>query len=95
MNYTDEETPYTRIIEWKHFRPEERHARTVITREYPQSEGEPFYPVNDDANQERYAKYRGLVPPWMVVGGRLGAYKYLNMDGAVALAMRDVKRELS
>lgn len=95
MNYTDEETPYTRIIEWKHFRPEERHANTVITREYPMADGEPYYPINDEANHQVYKQYRALVPDWMVVGGRLGSYKYINMDAAIGMAMKDVRRELS
>jgi UDP-galactopyranose mutase len=94
MNYTDEETPYTRIIEWKHFRPEERHANTVITREYPEALGEPYYPVGDEANRGLHKKYADLVPSWMVVGGRLGSYQYLNMDQACAMAMKDVRREL-
>lgn len=94
INYTDEQIPYTRIIEWKHFRPEERHDRTVITREFPASEGEPYYPVNDEANTKRHYQYRDLIPDWMIVGGRLGAYRYYNMDQVIGMAMSDVRKEL-
>jgi UDP-galactopyranose mutase len=95
INYTDERIPYTRIIEWKHFWPDEKHLRTVVTREYPAMGGEPFYPVEDEVNRQRYQQYRELVPDWMVVGGRLGSYQYLNMDQAIGMAMKDAKRELS
>lgn len=94
INFTDERIPYTRIIEWKHFWPDEKHVRTVITREYPTVEGEPYYPVPDQIQRQRHQKYMELVPGWMVVGGRLGSYQYLNMDQAIAQAMKDVRREL-
>lgn len=94
VNYTQVEVPYTRIIEWKHFRPEESHAQTVITREFPRTTGEPYYPINDEKNNLAYRQYKSLVPDWMIVGGRLGSYQYLNMDQAIAQAMKDARRDL-
>lgn len=94
INYTDERIPYTRIIEWKHFRPDTHCERTVITREYPSSDGDPYYPIADTHNRELHRKYQSLVPDWMIVGGRLGAYQYLNMDQAIGMAMKDVRNEL-
>jgi UDP-galactopyranose mutase len=95
INYTDEQIPYTRIIEWKHFRPDERHDKTIITREFPSDEGQPYYPIADSRNRRIYNDYLGLVPDWMLVGGRLGSYQYLNMDQAIGMAMKDAKRELT
>lgn len=94
VNYTDPETPFTRIIEWKHFRPEEQHRDTIVTWEYPADNGEPYYPVNTIHNNEIYKLYRALVPDWMVVGGRLGSFQYYNMDQVIAQALKDVRAEL-
>lgn len=95
INYTDAAVPYTRIIDWAAFRPEQYQgsAQTPHTREYPASEGEPYYPINNDANHALYQQYRALVPDWMIVGGRLGSYQYLNMDQAIGMAMKDFRRE--
>jgi UDP-galactopyranose mutase len=97
VNYTEQDVPYTRIIEWKHFRPEQsrRTTTTHITREYPASTGDPYYPVTDVKNNVLYKKYQALVPDWMLVGGRLGSFQYLNMDQAIGMALKDAKRELS
>ncbi|WP_462316291.1 UDP-galactopyranose mutase [Methanobrevibacter sp.] len=94
INYTDSETPYTRIIEHKHFEAS-ASERTVITREYPKAwkKGEEaYYPINDDKNAELYAKYRKLAEREgnVIFGGRLGTYQYLDMwqviDEALKLA---------
>ena len=96
VNYTDRETPYTRIIEHKHFEFGTQE-KTVITREYPVSwsEGmEPHYTVNDDRNQALYAQYAQLAEKErsenhvnVIFGGRLGEYKYYDMDKVIEAAM--------
>ncbi len=94
INYTDSETPYTRIIEHKHFEANVSE-RTVITKEYPKAwkKGEEaYYPINDERNAELYAKYRKLAEREgnVIFGGRLGTYQYLDMwqviDEALKLA---------
>ena len=91
VNYTDRETPYTRIIEHKHFEYGTQ-PKTVITKEYPVTwtEGmEPYYPVNNETNQELYRKYAELAKAEssVVFGGRLGEYKYYDMDKVIESAM--------
>lgn len=91
MNYTDRETPYTRIIEHKHF-TFGNQPKTVISREYPSewAEGmEPYYPVNDAQNQALYQQYAALAQeePRVIFGGRLGEYKYYDMDKVIEAAM--------
>ena len=96
VNYTDSETPFTRILEHKHF--EFGTAKgTVITREYPleRKDGdEPYYPVNDGKNNGLYQKYRELAKEDGNVefGGRLGNYKYYDMDDTIAACKEDYKR---
>lgn len=97
VNYTDRETPYTRVIEHKHF-DFGRQPHTVITREYPagwQPGREPYYPVNDSANQALFARYADLArrEPRVIFGGRLAEYKYYNMDQVIASALEAVSRE--
>ena len=97
MNFTDRETPYTRIIEHKHFEvfgdAVYDNPKTVITREYPMeynpSKGEPYYPVNDERNTKLYARYRELAEQErdVIFGGRLAEYKYYDMDQVIASAM--------
>ena len=92
MNYTDAETPFTRIIEHKHFE-NAATPHTVITREYPLPwrEGlEPYYPVNDEKNSALYAKYAALAAAEknVVFGGRLARYAYLDMDSVAEAALR-------
>lgn len=92
VNYTDRETPYTRIIEHKHFEFGTQ-PKSVITREYPVtwSEGmEPYYPVNDEKNQELFQKYASLADceKNVIFGGRLGEYKYYDMDKVIESAMK-------
>lgn len=92
MNFTDRETPYTRIIEHKHFefgtQPD-----TVITREYPENWKagmEPYYPVNDEKNQALYRRYQELAEKedHVIFGGRLAEYKYYDMDKVIESAMK-------
>jgi len=99
VNYTDAETPYTRIIEHKHF--EFGHQeKTVITKEYPKtwSKGdEPYYPVNDKKNNEIFNKYLELArkTPNVLFGGRLGMYKYYDMHQVIGAALAAVKKEFN
>jgi len=90
VNYTDRETPYTRIIEHKHFNFGTQE-KTVITREYPAEweEGmEPYYPVNNEKNGALYAEYEKLAEQeGILFGGRLAQYKYYDMDDTVAAAL--------
>ena len=90
VNYTDRETPYTRIIEHKHFEFGTQ-PKTVITREYPadwQEGMEPYYPVNDQRNQELYEKYAALAKKEknVIFGGRLAEYQYYDMDKVIESA---------
>lgn len=83
VNYTDAETPYTRVIEHKHFEFGDQ-PKTVISREYSaewKPGDEPYYPVNDEANNTLYARYKAMADaePHVVFGGRLGEYKYLSL----------------
>lgn len=98
VNYTDRETPYTRIIEHKHFEFGTQ-PKTVITREYPmdwQPGAEPYYTVNDEHNNALYQRYAALAEqePNVMFGGRLGEYKYYDMDKVIASALGFVAREL-
>lgn len=97
VNYTDRETPYTRIIEHKHFEFG-KQPDTVITREYPtewKPGEEPYYPVNDEKNNTLFAAYRELAEtqPQVLFGGRLGAYQYYDMDKVIAAALQMVEDE--
>ena len=92
MNYTDRETPFTRIIEHKHFEFGTQE-KTVISKEYSMDweEGmEPYYPVNNEKNQELYRRYAELASKETktIFGGRLGEYKYYDMDKVIESALR-------
>ena len=98
VNYTDAETPYTRIIEHKHFEFGTQ-PKTVISREYSaewKPGDEPYYPVNDQKNGELYARYKALADreEKTVFGGRLGEYKYYDMDKVVEAALDKAAQEL-
>ena len=98
VNYTDAETPYTRIIEHKHF-VFGTQPKTVISKEYSQEwtpGEEPYYPINDDANTALYQKYKALADkePKVVFGGRLGQYKYYDMDAVILAALDAAESEL-
>ena len=91
VNYTDAETPYTRIIEHKHFEFGNQ-PKTVISKEYSQEWQpgiEPYYPVNDDRNGELYEKYKALAEKEVktIFGGRLAEYRYYDMDAVIASAL--------
>lgn len=99
VNYTEYEVPYTRIIEHKHFEYNVESPKTIITREYPDSwnkEKEPYYPINNDKNNSLYEKYLELSKEEknVIFGGRLGAYKYYDMDKVIEQALDLVKKEL-
>ncbi|MYW97114.1 UDP-galactopyranose mutase [Amycolatopsis rubida] len=103
VNYNDEEVPYTRIIEFRHFHPERDYPKdkTVIFREYSRfakEDDEPYYPINTAENREKLESYRELAKTEareknVLFGGRLGTYKYLDMHMAIgsALSMFDNK----
>ena len=97
VNYTEREVPYTRIIEHKHFEFGTQPT-TVITREYPSewTEGsEPYYPINNERNDSLYAKYKELADKEknVIFGGRLGQYKYYDMDKVIVAALDAVEGE--
>ena len=99
VNYCDTETPYTRIIEHKHFAGQQS-KKTVITREYPEDwrpGKEPYYPVNDERSMELYRKYLELAKdyPNIIFGGRLGEYRYYDMDDVIAAALEKAKEILA
>lgn len=99
VNYTSHNEPFTRIIEHKHFEPENQNYSkpiTVISREYSTEwkEGmEPFYPVNDEKNGQLYLKYKALADceKKVIFGGRLAEYKYYDMDDVIEKVMKDAK----
>lgn len=103
INDTNAETPYTRIIEHKHFAFDQQEVMdtpcTWITREYPmkwEQGGEPYYTVNDEKNSVLYSRYRRLAEedPQVIFGGRLGLYRYLDMDDTVRAALDTARKEL-
>lgn len=100
INYTDAETPYTRIIEHKHFEfGKGDKDKTVITREYPADwhrGDEPYYPINNQRNNELYKQYAKLASEKannVIFGGRLGQYRYYNMDQVLHAALTAVNKE--
>ena len=100
VNYTDAETPYTRVIEHKHFEfGKGNKGKTVVTHEYPKTwkrGDEPYYPVNNKRNKELYTKYVELAKekaPSVLFGGRLGQYRYYNMDQTIMAAIQTVEHE--
>ena len=98
VNYTDSETPWTRIIEHKWF--EDLHSnKTIISREYSDELKpgmEPYYPLNDDRNNDLYKQYKALADQEenVIFGGRLGEYKYYDMDQVILAALKKVKEIL-
>ena len=98
VNYTDSETPYTRIIEHKWFEFGTQ-PKTVISKEYSSEwkvGDEPYYPVNDEKNGALYAEYKKLAEnePKVIFGGRLGEYKYYDMDTVIDAALSLCEKEL-
>ena len=99
VNYTDREVPYTRIIEHKHFEFG-KQTTTVISREYSSEWKpgiEPYYPINDEKNNSLFEKYRELADKEtnVIFGGRLGNYKYYDMDKVIEAALELVNKELN
>ena len=104
VNYTDSETPWTRIIEhkWFEFGKDDNGndlSKTVISREYSSEwkpGDEPYYPVNDEKNGKLYATYKELAEQEksVIFGGRLGEYKYYDMDAVIASALDMCEKEL-
>lgn len=98
MNFTAREVPYTRIIEHKHFEFGTQPI-TYVTKEYPSDwhlEEEAYYPVNDDKNQKLYQKYLELAKQEknVIFGGRLGEYKYYDMDKVIESVLVQIRKEL-
>ncbi len=103
INYNDQEVPFTRIIEFKHFHPErvKTHlpGKTVIVHEYSrfaEDDDEPYYPINTAEDREKLLKYRELAKkePMVLFGGRLGTYKYLDMHMAIGSALTMFENKL-
>ena len=105
VNYTEREVPFTRIIEHKFFEfgkdseTGEPIKGTIITREYPvtwEKGMEPYYPVNNETNDAVYAKYKALADEKknVMFGGRLGLYKYFDMDKVIRASLDAAKKEL-
>ena len=99
VNYTSAEIPYTRIIEHKHFE-HGNQPNTIISREYSSEWKpgvEPYYPINNDRNNELYSKYatKAATEDKVIFGGRLGQYKYYDMDKVIASALELCEKELS
>lgn len=97
VNYTDRETPYTRVIEHKHFEFGTQE-NTIITKEYPKEwkkGDEPYYPVNNDKNNIIYKKYKELADQEqnVIFGGRLATYKYYDMHQIIGSALKSIERE--
>ncbi len=106
VNYNDEEVPYTRIIEFRHFHPERKHYpndKTVVFREYSRFAGEadePYYPINTPDNREKLEAYRELAKNEakernVLFGGRLGTYKYLDMHMAIGSALTAFENKIA
>jgi len=93
VNYPSEDVPYTRISEYKHLTGQV-HPKTSITYEYPSAEGDPYYPIPRPENAELYKRYQQLADetPNVTFVGRLGTYKYYNMDQVVGQALALYKR---
>ncbi|HEM4882951.1 TPA: UDP-galactopyranose mutase, partial [Streptococcus suis] len=98
VNYTDSETPFTRIIEHKHFEFGTQ-PKTIITREYSKTwkrGDEPYYPVNNDRNNKLYTAYKRLAEQQenVIFGGRLGHYRYYDMHQVIGAALQCVRNEV-
>lgn len=99
MNFTSHDVPYTRIVEHKHFEFQEGTPKTVITKEYSETwkkGDDPYYPVNDEKNQKIFEQYKALAESEhnVIFGGRLGEYKYYDMDKVIARALEVAREEL-
>jgi len=100
INYCGSDVPYTRVIEHKHFESNSLLSHTVITREYPlfaSENSEPFYPINDEKNNQIYRKYKDLATTdqRLILGGRLANYRYYDMHQVIGAALSQVRRDLA
>ncbi|MCL2858319.1 MAG: UDP-galactopyranose mutase [Streptococcaceae bacterium] len=98
INYTDRETPYTRVMEWRHFDQQADEGKSIIAKEFPQDwdrSKEAYYPVNDDKNSELFKRYREEAKgvDKVLFGGRLGNYQYYDMDQVFGAALKAVEKE--
>lgn len=98
VNYTDLSVPFTRIVEHKHFENPEAE-NTIISKEYSvdwKETKDPYYPINNEINNELYRKYRSLAEKEknVIISGRLGSYKYLDMDDTISMALKSVEKHL-
>ena len=93
MNYTDEEVHFTRITEHKHFEFG-KQKNTIISMEYPESVGDPYYPINDNNNNTLYQNYKNMMnlEDKYIFGGRLADYKYYDMHQVIASALSKVNK---
>jgi UDP-galactopyranose mutase len=96
VNYTDDETPYTRIIEHKYF-DNQNQKRTYVSKEFPcnyTGDNEPYYPIRDEINSEMYRKYKELGETSLkyIFGGRLGTYMYYDMHQVIGQALTTVNK---
>jgi UDP-galactopyranose mutase len=102
MNYNDQEVPFTRIHEFRHFHPERDwypQDKTIVVREYSRAAGiddEPYYPINTAEDRAKLLQYRDLArkEPAVLFGGRLGTYKYLDMHMAIGSALTMFENKL-
>lgn len=100
INYTDKETPFTRIMEWRHFDQKAEAGKTILTKEYPQDwdrSKEAYYPINDQKNSALFKKYRqeSRLVHNVIFGGRLGNYQYYDMDQVFGTALKDISKEFN
>lgn len=98
INYTSQSVPFTRITEHKHFENPDLE-NTIISKEFSvdwQETKDPYYPINNDRNNELYQKYRTLAKNEkdVIISGRLGSYKYLDMDDTISMALKTAQKEL-
>ena len=101
MNYADEDVPFTRILEFRHFYPERNYPadRTVVAREYSRfatRSDEPYYPIDTPSDKAKYLRYkaRAEAAPNVHFGGRLGSYRYWDMHQAIGAALKAIERDI-
>ncbi|MCL2112326.1 MAG: UDP-galactopyranose mutase [Streptococcaceae bacterium] len=98
INYTDAETPFTRVMEWRHFDKKASDGKSILTKEYPQDwerTKEAYYPVNDEKNSSLFRRYKEEAAKIdkVLFGGRLGNYQYYDMDQVFGAALKAVDKE--